>query len=63
MIKDDPYRSDDPEVVDVDEEGPSPVLEESAILELEDSFGKGTTPRKLLVSKGVSLNELHKMSK
>ena len=63
MIPGDPHRSDDPEVVDIEKEDPTPVLEESAILALEESFGKGTTKRKMLVTKGVTLSQLHKMSK
>ena len=63
MIPNDPYRSDDPEVLDVDDPNEVNELTEDAIAVLERDFGRGETKRRMLVSRGVSLNKLHKLSK
>jgi hypothetical protein len=43
--------------MDVDIEGPDPIMDEAALITLSKSFGNGVAPRKILVSKGVTLKQ------
>jgi hypothetical protein len=54
---------DETSVLDVDTEDPDPILTEEALEVLTKGFGKGTTGRKILVTKGMSLTELSRISK
>jgi hypothetical protein len=55
-------KSLDWEVIDFDTEGPDSELALEAIEKHEETFGKGSKRRKMLVSKGLTLKELYNMS-
>lgn len=56
-------KSLDWEVVDFDTEGPESEMTLEALEKLEETFGKGSKRRKMLVSKGITLKELYNMSR
>ena len=54
---------DETAVLDVDIPDPDPILTEEALAVLTKGFGKGTIGRRILVTKGLSLTELSRISK
>lgn len=49
-----------PTAIEVEVEPTNEILEQESLTKINEGFGKGTTKRKMLVTKGMSLKDLVK---